>query len=142
MALDEISFDLAVSNGKIPNTGFADNTCCKLPGAEFLSSKFWKRTEGRYRAPRFSLTGEPMHVVRNINDKDASSEMYNGNNHRIQNLNRDRLSSSADFPSAGRRNSDIYSSQMTNNRNQDNGQVQIVNGIPEASSASRTASVN
>ena len=39
MALDEISYDLAVSSGKIPNTDSADNTCCKLPGAEFLSPK-------------------------------------------------------------------------------------------------------
>ncbi|CAA7407669.1 unnamed protein product [Spirodela intermedia] len=30
--------------------------CCKIPGAEFLSSKFWRRTEGRYSS-MFSVTG-------------------------------------------------------------------------------------
>ena len=33
MALDEIS------SGRIPNTDSAENTCCKLPGAEFLSTE-------------------------------------------------------------------------------------------------------
>ncbi|CAI0386565.1 unnamed protein product [Linum tenue] len=45
MALDEISHDLAVSRGRIPETDSADNTCCKLPGTEFLSSKLWRRTD-------------------------------------------------------------------------------------------------
>ncbi|KAH9709207.1 TORTIFOLIA1-like protein 4 [Citrus sinensis] len=45
MALDEISYDLALSNGRILNNNAAENTCCKLPGAEFLSSKFWRRAE-------------------------------------------------------------------------------------------------
>ncbi|XP_065860939.1 TORTIFOLIA1-like protein 4 [Euphorbia lathyris] len=142
MALDEISFDLALSTGRIPNT----DSCCKLPGAEFLSSKFWRRSEGRYPTARFSSSGsiQPMQVVRNINDKDASAEIYNGNSQRFQHQNRDRLmmSSSPDFRSGGRRNLDFYSSQMTNNITQNNGQVLNANGIPEASSASRTASVN
>ncbi|CAI0386682.1 unnamed protein product [Linum tenue] len=46
MALDEISHDLAVSRGRIPETDSADNTCCKLPGTEFLSSKLWRRPDG------------------------------------------------------------------------------------------------
>ncbi|WCJ21743.1 ARM repeat superfamily protein [Euphorbia peplus] len=146
MALDEISFDLALSTGRIPNTDFADNTCCKLPGAEFLSSKFWRRTEGRYPTAKFSSSGsvQPMQVIRNINDKDASSEIYNGNNQNFQHQNRDRfvMSSSADFRGGGRKNLDFYSSHMTNNITQHNGQVVNGNGIPEASSASRTASVN
>ncbi|CAM9002071.1 unnamed protein product [Rhodiola kirilowii] len=43
-ALDEISHDLAMSNGKMSSS----ETCCKLPGADFLSPKFWRRSEGRY----------------------------------------------------------------------------------------------
>ncbi|XP_077237915.1 TORTIFOLIA1-like protein 5 [Tasmannia lanceolata] len=57
MALDEISHDLAVSTKGMTNTDTAGNTCCKLPGAEFLSSKFWRRTEGRYSGSRFSTSG-------------------------------------------------------------------------------------
>uniref|UniRef100_A0A7N0ULI2 TORTIFOLIA1/SINE1-2 N-terminal domain-containing protein n=1 Tax=Kalanchoe fedtschenkoi TaxID=63787 RepID=A0A7N0ULI2_KALFE len=44
MALDEISHDLAMSNGRMSSS----ETCCKLPGAEFLSPKFWRRSEGKY----------------------------------------------------------------------------------------------
>ncbi|CAL1413738.1 unnamed protein product [Linum trigynum] len=48
MALNEISHDLAVSRGRIPETSPADNkACCKLPGTEFFSSKLWRRTDGR-----------------------------------------------------------------------------------------------
>lgn len=54
MALDEISYDLALSNGRILNNTAAENTCCKLPGAEFLSSKFWRRAEGRSSTSRCS----------------------------------------------------------------------------------------
>lgn len=54
LALDGISRDLAVSTRQQTSpkrkTGF---TCCKLPGAEFLSSKPWKRT-GRTLSSRFS----------------------------------------------------------------------------------------
>ncbi|CAM8878460.1 unnamed protein product [Rhodiola kirilowii] len=44
MALDEISHDLAMSNGRVSSS----ETCCKLPGAEFLSPKFWRRSEAKY----------------------------------------------------------------------------------------------
>ncbi|XP_058762444.1 TORTIFOLIA1-like protein 3 [Vicia villosa] len=54
MALDDISYDLAVSNGRITNSNIPRNTCCLLPGAEFFSSKFWKRTQGQYSAPLLS----------------------------------------------------------------------------------------
>ncbi|XP_023546031.1 TORTIFOLIA1-like protein 4 [Cucurbita pepo subsp. pepo] len=53
MALDEISHDLGLSSGRVLNSGFAENSCCKLPGAEFLSSKFWRRAEGRYPSSKF-----------------------------------------------------------------------------------------
>lgn len=50
LALDEISLDLAVSAGRITGTRSAGTTCCKLPGAEFLYSKLWRRTEGQASA--------------------------------------------------------------------------------------------
>lgn len=54
MALEEISYDLAVPNDRFLGTDSAEYTCCKLPGAEFLSPKFWRRTEGRCSTSRFS----------------------------------------------------------------------------------------
>lgn len=51
LALDEISFDLAVSNRRMSST---EATCCMIPGADFLSSKFRKKTEGRGSTSRFS----------------------------------------------------------------------------------------
>ncbi|PHT47791.1 hypothetical protein CQW23_11999 [Capsicum baccatum] len=56
LALDEISFDLAMSTGRMSNTNSAV-MCCKLPGAEFLTSKLWKRTEGRGATSHFSASG-------------------------------------------------------------------------------------
>ncbi|EOA36830.1 hypothetical protein CARUB_v10008592mg [Capsella rubella] len=59
MALDEISCDLAVSNGRVPkNSGScAGESCSKLPGTEFLSPKFWRKTEER---PRIRNTASEM----------------------------------------------------------------------------------
>lgn len=54
LALDEISYDLAVSNGRMTNSDVPRNTCCLLPGAEFLSSKFWRKTQGQYTSSPFS----------------------------------------------------------------------------------------
>ncbi|KAJ3700645.1 hypothetical protein LUZ61_004350 [Rhynchospora tenuis] len=56
MTLDEISRDLAVSSGRSSNVN--DNeayTCCRIPGTEFLSPKYWRRNEGRYSS-RFSVS--------------------------------------------------------------------------------------
>ncbi|KAJ0983828.1 hypothetical protein J5N97_002184 [Dioscorea zingiberensis] len=47
LALDKISHDLAVSSGRFTSNDSSAKTCCSLPGAEFLSSKFWRRTESR-----------------------------------------------------------------------------------------------
>ncbi|KAM6563038.1 hypothetical protein CsatB_023036 [Cannabis sativa] len=60
IALDEMSYDLAVSSGRFPNSDLAENTCCKLPGTEFLSSKFWRRAEGRYSCQMFPNSGSGM----------------------------------------------------------------------------------
>ncbi|KAH0461851.1 hypothetical protein IEQ34_009426 [Dendrobium chrysotoxum] len=46
MTLNEISHDLVVPSSR--NSDPAAKTCCRLPGTEFLSSKFWRRTDSRY----------------------------------------------------------------------------------------------
>lgn len=57
VALDEISHDLAVSTGRVHSIDNIGNRCCILPGTEFLSSKFWRKAEGRYASGRFSVSG-------------------------------------------------------------------------------------
>ncbi|XP_020576178.1 TORTIFOLIA1-like protein 4 [Phalaenopsis equestris] len=53
MALENMSRDLASSSsGRVMNTDPAAKLCCRFPGTEFLSSKFWRRAERRY-ASRF-----------------------------------------------------------------------------------------
>ncbi|KAL4281976.1 hypothetical protein GQ457_03G007560 [Hibiscus cannabinus] len=74
MALDEISHDLAVSSGRIPNTDSPDNTCCKLPGAEFLSPKFWRKTDGRFSSSGRRLS---LNAIHKTPDKDYGGVMYN-----------------------------------------------------------------
>ncbi|XP_020235404.1 TORTIFOLIA1-like protein 3 [Cajanus cajan] len=58
LALDEISYDLAISSGRITKSDAPKNTCCLLPGAEFLSSKFWKKTQGHHSSYRFTRSGD------------------------------------------------------------------------------------
>lgn len=57
MALDEISQNVAVSIGNVSDTDSLGNTCCMLPRAEFLSPKFWRKTEGQYSSSRLSFSG-------------------------------------------------------------------------------------
>ncbi|OIT30364.1 PREDICTED: microtubule-associated protein TORTIFOLIA1-like [Nicotiana attenuata] len=57
LALDEISFDFVMSTGRKSRTDSAA-MCCKLPGAEFFSSKLWKRKGGRSSTSRSSAHGE------------------------------------------------------------------------------------
>ncbi|KAL7115163.1 hypothetical protein ACP275_04G167800 [Erythranthe tilingii] len=58
LALDEISFDLALSNGRVSrNSSSAGSMCCKVPGTEFFSSKLWRKAEARYSASCFPASG-------------------------------------------------------------------------------------
>ncbi|KAI9170374.1 hypothetical protein LWI28_027002 [Acer negundo] len=93
MALEEISYDLALSSGMIPNNESAENTCCKLPGTEFLSSKFWRRTEGRFSTSRMSSSGnlQSLHAVQSTPVKDAISETYKTDNQKLQHPSRNPL---------------------------------------------------
>lgn len=44
LTLDEISFDLARSTGRLSNPEHTETVCCRLPGVDYLSSKLWKKT--------------------------------------------------------------------------------------------------
>ncbi|KAL5974285.1 hypothetical protein ACLOJK_030949 [Asimina triloba] len=82
-ALDEISYDLAISTGRVPNTDSVGSTCCKLPGAEILSSKFWRRTENRYPTSRYlTSSGTAMSSMRSAADKEGA-DSYKPENRRF-----------------------------------------------------------
>ncbi|PIA62328.1 hypothetical protein AQUCO_00200372v1 [Aquilegia coerulea] len=71
VTLDEIYYDLAVSTGRISNPASSGYTCCKLPGTEFLSSKFWRKTDGRYSIRT------PLRVsMHNMVDRDGNPESF------------------------------------------------------------------
>ncbi|KAJ4973684.1 hypothetical protein NE237_006858 [Protea cynaroides] len=50
-----------------------ENTCCRLPVVEFLSSNFWRTTDSRYPCSRLSSAGGSLTVFLNVADKDRSS---------------------------------------------------------------------
>ncbi|KAK9119575.1 hypothetical protein Scep_017668 [Stephania cephalantha] len=74
IALDEISYDIAVSTGRISNPESVGHTCCMLPGAEFLSSKFWRKTDGRQSVSRFSSSrGTPSRAaLYDLSDRESN----------------------------------------------------------------------
>ncbi|KAK1376519.1 putative MT-associated protein TORTIFOLIA1/SPIRAL2 [Heracleum sosnowskyi] len=76
MALDEISQNVAVSSGNVSDTDSSGNNCCMLPRAEFLSPKFWKKTEGQYSSSRVSFSGRKQlaYVVSGLPNKDGDAE--------------------------------------------------------------------
>ncbi|KAJ9163690.1 hypothetical protein P3X46_023330 [Hevea brasiliensis] len=83
LALDEISYDLAVSSGRMTNSH--RTTCCMLPGADFLSSKFWRKTESCYSTSRFSSTGTPsLAAIRHRAVKNGNTGTQNLESHRLQ----------------------------------------------------------
>ncbi|KAL3511224.1 hypothetical protein ACH5RR_030625 [Cinchona calisaya] len=55
-ALGVMCNDLALSGGRITVTDAAGNTCCMLPGAEFLSPKFWRRSDGPNSSSKVSFS--------------------------------------------------------------------------------------
>ncbi|KAH7570199.1 hypothetical protein JRO89_XS05G0066800 [Xanthoceras sorbifolium] len=148
MALDEISYDLALSSGRILNNDFAENTCCKLPGTEFLSSKFWRRTEGHFSTSRLSSSGnlQSLHAVQSTPDKHASSETYKTDNRKLQHPSRGGfiLNPLADVHDL-RGNSGFNSNKTVKDISQDADRFQNCNAAGfdgAASSAVCTAPVN
>lgn len=47
LTLDEISRNFTLSSLRMANDDPTSNTCCRLPGTEFLSTKFWRKIESR-----------------------------------------------------------------------------------------------
>lgn len=43
--LDVMSQDLGISSRRFSSTDSGGNACCMIPGAEFLSPKFWRKNE-------------------------------------------------------------------------------------------------
>ncbi|XWS60658.1 hypothetical protein CRYUN_Cryun07bG0054700 [Craigia yunnanensis] len=85
LALDEISYDLAVSTGRMSTS--SRTTCCLLPGGGFLSSKFWRKTDGgRYNISRFSTSSSTPSVAatRYRADRNCNAETFKLENHRLR----------------------------------------------------------
>ncbi|PON46540.1 Armadillo-type fold containing protein [Parasponia andersonii] len=123
IALDEMSYDLAVSSGRIPNSDSAENTCCKLPGTEFLSSKFWRRAEDRYSSRRFSSPG----IVSSL---DSDATFYKPESHRFQHQNGGAFvlnPLATDLHSSSRGSNGGLSNRMPKNVIQDSESVRFCN---------------
>ncbi|XAR50121.1 hypothetical protein NMG60_11004362 [Bertholletia excelsa] len=86
LALDEISYDLAVTTRRISNIDSEGTTCCKLPGAAFLNPKFWRRTGARHSTSCFSSSRgtPPTATICNIANSGANSETFNVENSRLR----------------------------------------------------------
>ncbi|KAG2318757.1 hypothetical protein Bca4012_055055 [Brassica carinata] len=75
MALDEISCDLAVSNGRVPKTSSCEGeSCSKLPGTELLSHKYWRKTEERPMQTRTRNTASETAAHENSFDQGMQRE--------------------------------------------------------------------
>ncbi|XP_022735043.1 TORTIFOLIA1-like protein 4 [Durio zibethinus] len=132
MALDEISYDLAVSSGRIPKTDSPDNTCCKLPGTEFLSPKFWRKTEGRFSTSRLSSSGRmlSLNAVHNTPDKDSGAETYKpavSQRYQRRGWGGFVMNPVADACSDIRENSGFFSNRISKNTIQNAERVQVGN---------------
>ncbi|KAL2936003.1 TORTIFOLIA1-like protein 3 [Bienertia sinuspersici] len=69
-ALDDISYDLALSTARMSSVEAPRSSCCMLPGSDFLSSKFWRRPDGRCSTSRFSFSGNTLaSATRSVADK-------------------------------------------------------------------------
>ncbi|KAL6997240.1 hypothetical protein U1Q18_007363 [Sarracenia purpurea var. burkii] len=86
MALDQISYDVAVTTRMMSNIDDEATTCCKFPGAGFLSPKFWRRTVPRLSKLQFSSSRgtPPMVAIRNIANRNANSETFSLENRRFR----------------------------------------------------------
>ncbi|KAG6587499.1 TORTIFOLIA1-like protein 3, partial [Cucurbita argyrosperma subsp. sororia] len=76
LALDEISYDLAASStGRMSYANTPRITCCMLPGADFFSSWFWKRSNGRGSTPKVSIPSgvTPLAPLRSRGDRHGTN---------------------------------------------------------------------
>nr|GEW52166.1 tortifolia1-like protein 3 isoform X1 [Tanacetum cinerariifolium] len=75
LTLDEISFDLARSTGRLSHPGPTKTVCCKLPGADFLTSKLWKKTEVHHSS--IKVSSAPFATTSHMTGKNMSFESCN-----------------------------------------------------------------
>lgn len=71
LALDEISYELSVSTGRMSNTNSTTKMCCKLPGTGFISSKFRR-------------TNSPLLAVHNMANENCRSNTLRLKDRRFQ----------------------------------------------------------
>ncbi|XP_010547801.1 PREDICTED: microtubule-associated protein TORTIFOLIA1-like [Tarenaya hassleriana] len=95
LALDEISYDLAVLNGRM-TTGSDRSNCCLLPGAGFIRPKFWRKPEPRYPASRLSNYAGTPSVYRSGN---AQTVGFQGSRMRLNGTARFIVNPLAEIPS-------------------------------------------
>lgn len=142
MALDEISYDLAMSSGRFPNTDPAGNTCCNLPGTEFLSPKFWRKTEARFSPSRYSPSGRrhSLGSVQNITCEETH-KAFQG----FQYQARDefaRYPPAVNVRSDPREKSGFYLNRTSKSITKDAERVRVNNASISNMASSCTASVN
>ncbi|KAK9066509.1 hypothetical protein SSX86_013832 [Deinandra increscens subsp. villosa] len=73
--LDEISFDLARSTGRLSHPEPVQSSCCIFPGADFLASRLWKKTETQHSNPRISSS--PFAATSHMTAKNMNLEPEN-----------------------------------------------------------------
>lgn len=86
LALDDISHDLAVSTARMSGTDSVGAACCKLPVADYLRSKLWRRTDGGHSISGYSASGGISSVagVSNTADKTGNSGAFKLENRRFR----------------------------------------------------------
>lgn len=108
LALDDISYDLAVSHGRMRDTGSARSSC-----ADFLSPKFWRKTE--YTAPRFSSSGNTPSTSTSRYRADKNVETFENRRFRLNGGGGFIVNPLAEISSESRGVSEVSSSRVLKN---------------------------
>ncbi|PKI78046.1 hypothetical protein CRG98_001666 [Punica granatum] len=84
LALDEISYDLAVTSGRMTQTDSSATTCCMLP-SDFLSSRFWRKHNTQSLSSRLTAsTRTPAAAGMRFRADRSDAELYGLENCRFQ----------------------------------------------------------
>ncbi|KAK1435794.1 hypothetical protein QVD17_01563 [Tagetes erecta] len=73
--LDEISFDLAKTTGH--GSKPESTLCCKLPGADLLTSKLWKKSEIQHSSMRFASSSSSSANKKNLESSNIQTTGFN-----------------------------------------------------------------
>lgn len=85
LALDEISYDLALTSGRMTRINSSSTSCCVFPGADFWNSMLRRKTEGRLTTPWFSKSGGTQ-SIHYRDHKNVDAEGFNSLNERFRQL--------------------------------------------------------